>query len=241
MSNNCDTIESKVQGHLASIITQLRQAKVLGQASVVLVGSAARGKLTWRSDTDFLVVTPNRVRHWRVPVDVHIHFDTRDDFLAKLVSGNDFAGWAVRFGRVCVDPSGWWNSILNERGVVAWPDWHEKVQHARKRQLFACRMLAAGDLAAAEEEYLMATAHIARALLLRAGVFPLSRPEMPAQLVKIGFPEEARLLDRLINGTKDFDELRQIAAFSEQRLNELEQLTKVCDSPRNSTLKKLTK
>lgn len=234
------THESTVKRYLAKIIAKLQKAQALEEATVVLIGSSAREKQTWRSDIDFLVVTQMCLPRWRVPVDLHVQLETRETFLRKLNEGNDFEAWAVRFGKICTDASGWWHQVLADKGCQVWPDWRLKVKHARKRQSIASRVLADGDRDAAEEEYLMLAAHVARALLLRAHVFPLSRPEMPAQLVEIGFPEEARLLDRLINGTKDFDKLRQIAAFSEQRLNELEQLTKVCDSPRNSTLKKLT-
>ena len=216
------TLESTVKRHLDEIVNKLQEAQALEESTVVLMGSVAREKQTWRSDTDFLVVTTMHVSRWRVPVNLHLHLETRETFLRKLNEGNDFEAWAVRFGKVCVDLSGWWPQALADKGCQVWPDWRLKVKHARKRQSIASHMLADGDWGAAEEEYLMLAAHVARALLLRARVFPLSRPEMPAQLSEIGFLDDAGSLDRLMNGTKDVDELRQIVAFVEQRLNELE-------------------
>ncbi|TET41930.1 MAG: hypothetical protein E3J66_04575 [Dehalococcoidia bacterium] len=232
--------EDTVKRYLTEILVKLQQAQVLEEATVVLLGSIARGKQTWRSDIDFLVITPVYVRHWRVPINVHVHLETREVFLKKLNQGNDFQGWAVRFGKVCADASGWWTQVLADKGRQAWPDWRLKVQHARKRQSVASRLLADGDGDGAEEEYLMVAAHIARALLLRSHVFPLSRPELPAQLVEIGLREDARSVERLMNGTNDLDELRQIAAFVEQRLNELEQVATASDAQGKPTMKKLT-
>lgn len=51
-----------------------------------------------------------------------------------------------------------------------------------------------GDLDAADEEARFALSHLARAILLAAGVFPLSRPELAAQLEEIGETDLARLL-----------------------------------------------
>ena len=50
---------------------------------------------------------------------------------------------------------------------------------------------------AAREELLLAACHLARAILLRDGVFPLSRPELPDQLQAMD-AELAKLLRRLI-------------------------------------------
>ncbi len=234
-------LNSTVKRHLADIVAKLQEVQASAEATVILVGSAAREKQTWRSDTDFLVITPMGLPRWRVPVDLHIHFETRETFLKKLNRGNDFEAWAVRFGKVCTDASGWWPQALADKESQVWPDWQLKVHHARKRQSIASRMLEDGDWDAAEEEYLMFATHIARAFLLRAHVFPLSRPEMPAQLVEIGLPSDAHLLDQLISGTKDVEELQQIATFFEQRLDELEQLTKTPGAQRKLTTKRLSK
>jgi len=48
---------------------------------------------------------------------------------------------------------------------------------------------------AAAEELTYAVTHVARAILLKSNVFPLSRPEMIAQLKELEFP---RLADALV-------------------------------------------
>ncbi len=211
-----------VSRHLDEMVKELVTAGVLKEATVVLVGSLARGAGTWRSDADFVVITPEPIRRWNPPIDVHLHFTTRRAFLEKLDQGNDFEAWAVRLGKVCLDPSGWWLSFMTDGRGQRWPDWRLKVNHARKRQSLARELLDIGDHDAAEEEYLMAAAHIARALLLRAGIFPLSRPEMPAQLREAGMAENAEVLDRLIQGTKEILELNGPAENIERQLDLLE-------------------
>ncbi len=169
-------LQTAVCRELASIRVELDKVGVLEQSTVILVGSLARAARTWRSDTDFVVVTPVPVKRWSIPIDVHIHLTTREAFLQKLDEGNDFEAWTIRFGKVCLDPSGWWLSFIGKGRDQKWPDWRVKVKHARKRQSMARAMLDIGDHDAAEEEYLMAEAHIARALLLRSGVFPCLDP-----------------------------------------------------------------
>ena len=48
-------------------------------------------------------------------------------------------------------------------------------------------------------DLLLAASHVARAVLLKAGAFPLSRPELPDQLEAVD-AELARLLRQLIFG-----------------------------------------
>ena len=51
-----------------------------------------------------------------------------------------------------------------------------------------------GDVRAANEEMLLALSHLARASILRRGEFPLSRPELAAQLDSLGDSSLASLL-----------------------------------------------
>jgi len=53
------------------------------------------------------------------------------------------------------------------------------------------------DIAAAAEEMLYAVSHTARTMLLKAGVFPLSRPEIIGQLNEAGQQRLAKLLQEL--------------------------------------------
>ena len=67
---------------------------------------------------------------------------------------------------------------------------------------------------------MLAASHVARAVLLKNGVFPLSRPELPSQLEKVE-PSLAQLLEGLIEGDADASVLRSGASLLEGQLEQL--------------------
>ena len=216
--------EDRVEAHISDTIRMLKNAGGLHEATVVLVGSAARGTQTWRSDTDLLVVTPERTSRWRVPVDLHLHMETRDQFLEHLRQGEAFRAWALRFGKVVSDPSGWWGEVGAGVESPKWPSWRLKLDHVRKKRLsIASRLLEDGDEEAAQEEYLAIASQVARALLLRENVFPLSRPEIPVQLRQVGRDQLAHAIEMLIRRSTGLADLETIAKIVERELDRLEE------------------
>ena len=202
------------------MLDALGQAGLADAATVVLVGSGARGALNWRSDIDVLVLHDDRIRLKR-PGDIHLQQDSRSRFIRRLENGDDYPGWALRFGMPMRDPDGWWaERVAAERENPHWPDWRAKMEHARKRIRMALDLLEVEDMDAASEELLFATSHVARATLLKEGVFPLSRPELPTQLEDVD-PSLARLLERLIRDEISAAELRSGALLLERRLESL--------------------
>ena len=201
----------------------LEEAGLADAATVVLVGSAARGVRNPRSDIDVLVLHGNdrRIRLKR-PGDVHLQQDSRSRFLKRLEDGDDYPGWALRFGTPLRDPDGWWaEHAAAETEDPHWPDWRPKVEYARKRIGMASELLEVGDVDAAAEELLFAASHVARAVLVKQGVFPLSRPELPSQLKDVA-PTLAGLLLELIEGEMDTARLRSGDALLRRRIEWIE-------------------
>ena len=194
---------------ISYVTIQLEMGGVLDEATVILIGSASRDTMRPRSDVDLLVVTPTAIRRMSVPVTMHIHLDTRDGFIAGVLQGDDFRGWALRFGRVVHDPSSWWPGVVADDRMYPWPDWQAKLAHAEKRVRMGRMAIEDGDLGAAHEEYLMAISHVARAQLLREGVYPLSRPELPDQLIQSGYSSLGQLLGTFIRGVEDWETLKE--------------------------------
>jgi predicted nucleotidyltransferase len=160
--------------------------------SVVLVGSVARGRSTEESDIDFLVVGED---HPKTTCDLpryHVQVSNEADFKRNLALGEDFEGWSVRFGLPLYD-GGPWARILRSDEATVWPRWQAKIPHAARRLFMASALLRMGDLDAATEETIYALCHVARALLLKAGVFPLSRPELAEQVKALGYSRLAQL------------------------------------------------
>ena len=191
-------------------------------ATVVLVGSAARGAMSPRSDIDVLVLHPDeqRIRLGR-PGDIHLQQDSRSRFLKRLADGDDYPGWALRLGLPLRDPDDWWaRHAAAELASPHWPNWQPKVDHARKRLRMATALLDLDDLDAASEELLFAASHVGRAILLKSGTFPLSRPEMPSQL-KRADAHLAELLGQLAGGASDAATLRSGESLLERRIQSL--------------------
>ena len=170
-------------------------------ATVVLVGSAARGIRTPRSDVDLLILNEDGARvTLPKPGAAHLQQDSRSRFLRRLTDGDDYPAWALRMGVPLRDADGWWaEQVAAERAKPHWPNWRPKVDYAKRRLQLAAELLETGDEDAAREELLLAASHVARAVLLKTGAFPLSRPELPDQLEAVD-AELAGLLRQLIFG-----------------------------------------
>lgn len=164
--------------------------------AVVLIGSASRGKRTEQSDIDMLVVGKERPVLPFSLTGFHIQAISQADFLTNLRSGEDFESWCVRLG-VPLHDSGIWAQILESPYAGQWPDWRTKVVHGARRLFLANSLLEIGDTDAAAEELLYVLCHVARGLLLKGGVFPLSRPELAEQVGALGYPKLASLHEQL--------------------------------------------
>ncbi len=211
-----------VEASTRPVLDALAREGLFETATVVLVGSVARGAMTPRSDIDVLVLHAGSGRlRLKRPGDIHLQQDSRSRFLRRLQDGDDYPGWALRFGEPMHDPDGWWaQQTAAELRAPHWPDWRAKAEHAGKRMGIASEMLDVGDVDAASEELLFAASHVARATLLKQGMFPLSRPELPSQLEATD-RDFAKLLDQLIGGDMDTDGLISAASLLEERLDRL--------------------
>ena len=202
-------------------------------ATVVLVGSGARELMSSRSDLDILVID-EQVPDIRLqqPGNLHLQQFSRFDFLRRLNNGDDYPGWALRFGIPMRDPDGWWaKQVALELENPHWPDWEPKVKHAKKRMNMASALLEVGDEEAASEEFMFAASHVARATLIKHGVFPLSRPELPSQLEDVE-PELAQVLSRLIWENMDAAHLMRIESFLKRQIESLNQKSQEEYSPK---------
>ncbi len=204
--------------------TELRALNPERDLNVILVGSVARGTETLQSDLDLLVVSDAEIRLPAPRGRLHVQWFTEDAFREKLRSGDDFAAWCVRFG-VPLISSAAWTSIINSTEAEAWPEWRKKVTHATRRLFLATAMLDAGDLDASAEETLYAVSHTARALLLRQGAFPLSRPEMVQQLAESGHQALGEQLKELIYGTANERRLTRTHFYVKKLLVHLDKTT----------------
>ncbi len=192
-----------------AVLRALREAGLLEDSTVVLIGSFARGTTTWRSDVDILVITPRAVRaRPPAPSMVEIHFQTPERFTERIVSGDDFAQWAVLFGKVLYDGPGRWVRLRTQVQGAPFPSWSRKLPVVQRHLRRARALLDMGDVDAACEQALRAADHLARAFLLRNHTWPMSRPELPGQLDRAGHVRLARALEALDQITATVDDVR---------------------------------
>ena len=197
-----------------AVLSTLDEKHLLEPASVVLIGSAARGSTHYASDIDVLIVLPNRMGPIQFPYEIDAHIFGRSEFLDRLQRADDLACWAIRYGTVLSDKSGWWASLLRSGAYEkAWPDWRRKVSRAARRLINTARLAETGDKDAAWEECALAAGHIARAILLRAGTFPLSRAELIEQLRGAGHPQLAYVLSTLVAGSANERSLSRFTSY----------------------------
>jgi hypothetical protein len=167
--------------------------------AVVAYGSAVR-EVESSADLDLLFVFQGDPPQLDPPPpDVDLRGYARDDVEALLEAGHDVLGWALRFGIVLWQRKGWWDDLaMRWRDRLALPSRTAAEERAAKALRISRELEAAGDMDAAEEQRLVALTQRARAELIRAGVFPGSRPELPRQLRAIGDATLARDLSDAI-------------------------------------------
>lgn len=163
--------------------------------AVVLYGSAVRD-VEDSADVDLLFVYEGYPPIFESPpldVDVRGYESTEID--AQIAAGHDVLGWALRFGAPVWERSRFWSDLVARwRLKLPLPLPETAEARAEKAGRYYQELSAAGDDEAARDQLLTMLTQQARARLLRAGVFPGSRPELPAQLFEIG---EGVLADRL--------------------------------------------
>lgn len=121
------------------------------------------------------------------PLDVDLRAYRKSDIDSLLAEGHELLCWSVRFGKLLHEKRQFWSS-LHARWLRHLP--FPSARTADKRAQRAARLLedlkAIGDVDAAQEQLVAMLTHLARAHLIRAEVFPASRPELPEQLRSIG-------------------------------------------------------
>ena len=210
---------ARVEG-VEQVVAELRRANN-DDLAIILVGSAARNVRTEDSDIDLLLVGLKRPCVPRSFPGFHIQASSTHEFLRNLQNGEDFESWCVRLGVPLFDV-GRWAEILGSEEAKKWPRWELKVAHGARRLFFAHEFIEMGDNLAASEELVYTLGHIARGLLLKAGIFPLSRPELAGQIRTLGYSHLATLHERLRGDGVDRRLLGQARTYSKRLLCHLD-------------------
>jgi hypothetical protein len=167
--------------------------------AVVLFGSTVRPALS-SFDLDCLYVYQGeQPAVEQAPLDVDIRGYPADQVDRLIQEGHDLLGWSLRLGRLVCERDGYWTRLFARwQGRLPFPSAEIAEARAVRAERLALEYREMGDDDAAVEQWLTAITHRARAVLLRANVFPASRPELPSQLRSIGGEQLATVLEAAI-------------------------------------------
>jgi predicted nucleotidyltransferase len=198
--------------------TILQRALAVGAEAVVLTGSTVRARRTASSDLDFMVVG-ERPGFSDIDEDVDVYAAGAETFWKRLVAGDDYIQWTLRFGCVLHDDGILQaaSRYIEDSGLA--PSAERKLVQARRGLSLARLVLESGDLEAAREQSRAALTTVARWLLIANGVFPLARDELAGQVLALGYFDLAATLDRLIHAVPCGDELRTGLEIGEKLVN----------------------
>lgn len=155
--------------------------------AIVAYGSAVR-EVASSADVDLLFVYKHSFPHLSAPpFDVDVRGYEQSSIDDQVREGHDLLGWAVRHGVVVCERNQFWSDFASRwRERVPLPSAAVAEERAAKAERIRQDLLSMGDEIAAKEQLLSVLTHSARSKLLRAGVYPGSRPELPHQLQLLG-------------------------------------------------------
>ena len=182
----------------------------LSIAAVIAIGSAVRPNAA-TADLDLVVISrePLNLKGSR-PMEVDLRVYRVDDVDRLISEGHDVLGWAVKFGQVLFQRSGYWDMTLSRwKNDLPLPSPEIPRVRARDTRRRFLNVLEIGDLDAAHEQAISYLTHLSWAELLERGIFPASRRELPSQLRTVDSQRLADSLETLLNGDSDRAETRE--------------------------------
>jgi len=173
--------------------------------TIVIFGSVIRPNAKYCLDVDLLIIYQNdRPNFASPPLDVDIRSYRREDVESLITEGYEVLGWTIRFGEVLYEKDKYWTTLCDK-----WKD-HLPLPSARiadkraerAKQLFE-DIKVIGDEDAAEEQFIAMLTQMARACLIRSGIYPASRPELPDQLKSVGKYRLASQLEEVLQKRRE--------------------------------------
>ena len=156
--------------------------------AIVIFGSVIRQNTKYSLDVDLLIIyQDDRPSFANPPLDVDIRSYRLEDIESLIQEGHEVLGWAIRFGKVLYEKDTYWTTLCDKwKNHLPLPSARIADKRAeRARKLFE-DIKVIGDEDAAEEQFIAMLTQMARACLIRSGIYPASRPELPEQLKSVG-------------------------------------------------------
>jgi hypothetical protein len=167
--------------------------------AIVAYGSAVRD-VPESGDVDLLYIhSGDDLELDAPPMDVELRAFRAESLDDRVMAGDEVLGWSLRLGIPLFERDGCWTELRTRwSGRLPLPSAAAAEERAARALKVAEGLAAGGDAAASRELRLSALTQRARARLIRCGVFPLSRPELPQQLLSVGDRELSSELHALL-------------------------------------------
>jgi len=155
--------------------------------ALIAIGSIVRATSTAQDADLVYIYRSERPEVGDHPLDVDVRIYDGGEVPGLIAAGHDLLGWALRYGRLICEHDRYWTHLqLRWLNGPPLPDPAIAERRASKAEAFHRELRRLGDPEAAHEQLISALTHKAWAKLIHAGVYPASRPELPAQLRRIG-------------------------------------------------------
>jgi hypothetical protein len=222
------SLQTRAQRRAVHMI--LQRSLALDAQAVALTGSTVRERRTAISDLDVMIVG-QRPDLAGVGEDVDVYAAGTNAFWERLMAGDDYIQWTLRFG---------W--ILHDDGILRAASHHiakhrispsadRKLAQAYRGLRMARAVLESGDIDAAREQTLAALTTVARWLLIANRRFPLCRDELSEQLDALAHTDLAIALQRLIHDQPSNEELRSGVQLGERLIAEEDAAAPLATAP----------
>jgi hypothetical protein len=188
--------------------------------AVVAFGAAIRTD-SFTADVDLLVIyeRPKPTAIGR-PIDVDFRWYERSQAERLIIEGQELLGWVVRFGELICEKREYWTKLCEQwLGRMPFPSAAVAEDRVKRAWRLYRELTEMGDEDAAQEQRLVALTQEGRACLIRRGVYPASRPELPGQLRGIEETELAEKVELALREREKIDKAVRRNAAGTARLN----------------------
>lgn len=171
-------------------------------SAVVIFGSIVRN-VDYCADVDLLIIYTDKKPKIYPPIDVDVRIYKESEVESLIRDGNEVLGWAIRFGILLYEQNFYWSDISRRwENHLPLPSLVEAEKRAERARALLEDLGKIGDEDAINEQLITMLTQLARANLIRSGIFPASRAELPNQLKEIGEIKIANKLSKLLSMRK---------------------------------------
>lgn len=167
--------------------------------AIVAYGSAVRD-VPASEDVDLLYVYEGDTVAVDAPLfDVDLRGYAAGTLDERIASGDEVLGWSLRLGVPLFERDSYWTTLRARwKQRLPLPSAADAERRADRAFEASAGLADGGDEEAARDLRLSALTQQGRARLIRSGVYPRSRPELPQQLASIGERDIAAELSLLL-------------------------------------------